>query len=249
MIDAVKTRDRLVEEIRTWINAKNPNGKAVLGISGGKDSTVVAGLLVRALGADRVIGVMMPNGTQKDINDSYRVFKALGIKEWTVNIGGAFNSIVDEVELNGIKCSDDAKVNLQPKLRLASLYAILQSVPNWGFVINTSNRSETYVGYGTKWGDFGTGDVSVLGNYFVSEIFAIGDTMPELPYDLVHKAPSDGLWGDTDEDRLGFTYDELEAYIMTGTSGDTEKDKKIARMHTNAKHKLTNVPLLGEPTI
>ena len=105
------------------------------------------------------------------------------------------------------------------------------------------------MGYGTKWGDFGTGDVSVLGNYFVSEIFAIGDTMPELPYDLVHKAPSDGLWGDTDEDRLGFTYDELEAYIMTGTSGDAEKDKKITRMHANAKHKLTNVPLLGEPTI
>ena len=83
--------------------------------------------------------------------------------------------------------------------------------------------------------------MSILGNYFVSEIFAIGDTMPELPYDLVHKAPSDGLWGDTDEDRLGFTYDELEAYIMTGTSGNAEKDKKITRMHANAKHKLTKI--------
>lgn len=247
MFDAKNTIAQLIGDIRNYFDTYCPGGSAVLGISGGKDSTVTAALLVRALGADRVIGIMMPNGSQPDIDDSHRVFKALGMKEYTMNIQEAYYATLKQLEANGLKVSNDAKVNTQPRLRMVDLYAIPPCLPNRGLVINTCNRSEDYIGYSTKYGDC-AGDLSVLGNYFVSQILAIGDALPELPRDLVHKAPSDGLWGDTDEDRIGFTYDELEQYIKTGTCGDEAKDSKIHRMHVTSRHKYEAMPMCGNPT-
>lgn len=244
MFDAEKKLDELIVEIRGWFQKNGPQATAVLGISGGKDSTVAAAVLARALGKDRVLGVMMPCQFQKDIDDSKKVIEALGIRALEVNIGAPYYTMLTAL---GIRFSDDAKVNLQPRLRMAALYLVAQSLPEGGRVINTCNRSEDYVGYATKFGDC-AGDMSVLGNLLVSEILAIGDIMPEIPAELVHKAPSDGLWGDTDEDRFGFTYAQLEDYIMKGTSSDAEVDAKIEKMHRTSRHKYEPMYFCSEPT-
>lgn len=236
MFDAKETIEKIVNDIRNYFDKYCPGGSAILGISGGKDSTITAALLVRALGTDRVYGVMLPCGTQRDISDSERVFEALGMEKHVLNIKDAFDATVKGLEDMGLTVSDDAKVNTQPRLRMTDLYAIAPCLPNKGLVVNTSNWSEDYVGYCTKYGD-NTGDLGVLAAFVLSEVLAIGDAMPEIPTDLVHKAPSDGLWGDTDEDRFGFTYADIERYIREGTSGNTDTDIKIARMHRISRHK------------
>jgi NAD+ synthase len=225
--------DRIVTNIQKWFEVNGKNCKAVLGISGGKDSTITAALLVKALGKDRVLGVLMPNGIQHDISDSQQVVKFLGIESKTVNILDMYEAFVKNLEKEGLSISTDTKINLPPRIRMSVLYAIAQSVN--GRVINTCNKSEDFVGYSTKYGD-SAGDMSVLGNYFVSEILEIGDKLG-LPYDLVHKTPSDGLCGKSDEDRFGFTYDDIEAYIKNGTCGNIKIDKKIKYMHDTSRHK------------
>ena len=247
MFDAKKKLDELIVEIRDWFQKNGPQKAAVLGISGGKDSTIAAAILARALGPNRVVGVMMPNGIQPDINDSKKVIESLGIRALEINIGNPFNEMVNALAENSVMATDDAKVNLQPRLRMAALYLVAQTLPEGGMVINTCNRSEDYVGYATKFGDC-AGDFSVLGNLLVSEIFALGDEMPEIPTKLVHKAPSDGLWGDTDEDHFGFTYAQLENYIMTGTSGNPDVDTKIERMHRTSRHKYEPMYFCTQPT-
>ena len=181
--DAEKEVTRLVEHTRNWFDLLGPNWKpkAVLGISGGKDSTVTAAILARALGKERVIGVLMPCGEQKDIDDSRRVISALGIQSVDFNIGKSFEAMCDALG-KGV-ATQDAKVNLQPRLRMCALYMVAQSCKESGIVINTCNLSEDYVGYATKFGDC-AGDVSLLGNYLVSEVVAMGDAMPEIPNDL-----------------------------------------------------------------
>ena len=247
MFDAKKKLDELIVEIRDWFQKNGPQAAAVIGISGGKDSTVAAAILARALGPNRVVGVMMPNGIQPDINDSKKVIESLGIRALEVNIGTSYNEMIDALAYNSVAATDDAKVNLQPRLRMAALYLVAQTLPEGGRVINTCNRSEDYVGYATKFGDC-AGDFSVLGNLLVSEILALGDEMPEIPTELVHKAPSDGLWGDTDEDRFGFTYAQLENYIMTGTSGNPDVDAKIEKMHRTSRHKYEPMYFCTQPT-
>ena len=225
--------DRIVTNIQKWFEVNGKNCKAVLGISGGKDSTITAALLVKALGKDRVLGVLMPNGIQYDISDSQQVVNFLGIESKTVNIVDMYEAFVTNLEKEDLSISTDTKINLPPRIRMSVLYAVAQSVN--GRVINTCNKSEDYVGYSTKYGD-SAGDMSVLGDLFVSEIIEIGDELG-LPYELVHKAPSDGLCGQTDEDRFGFTYDDIEAYIKNGTCGNIEIDKKIKYMHDTSRHK------------
>ena len=247
MFDAVMVRGRIIGDIRRWFEKNGPNATAVLGISGGKDSTVTAALLARALGKERVMGVLMPCGIQKDIDDSIRVVQSLGIRYITINIQDSFSSLCEEGEKTNLVVGADARINLQPRLRMAALYMVAQSLPEGGRVINTCNRSEDYVGYSTKYGD-GAGDMSVLGNYLVSEILAIGDTMSEIPNDLVHKAPSDGLCGYTDEDRFGFTYEDLEDYLKEGSSGDRDIDKKIEHMHRISRHKYEPMYFCGGPS-
>ena len=234
--DAEKTRDNLVAWIKNWFDKNGKTSKAVLGISGGKDSTIVAGLCVRALGKDRVIGVLMPNGEQKDIGDSHRVCEALGIKNITVNIQDGYYGIAEEVAdkvvydlVLGIKgLSEQTKINLAPRLRMTTLYAVAQTVG--GRVINTSNRSEATIGYFTRWGDE-CGDVKPIVNLTKSEVVEIGKTMPEIPIDLIVKTPSDGLTGMSDEEKIGFSYDNLDKYL-TGHEVDDkdELDRIIKRM-------------------
>ena len=239
MFDVKKTKDACVQWIRDWFEENGPGCNAVIGISGGKDSSVVAGLCVEALGVDRVIGVTMPNGVQPDIADSIRLIGHLGIRRYDVNIGAAYDALMAEVELKlGHEASAQTRINMAPRLRMTALYAISQS--NNGRVANTCNLSEDWVGYSTRYGD-AAGDFSPLGGLTVQEVVAIGKELG-LPVDLVEKTPSDGLCGKTDEDNLGFTYAALDRYIRTGVCEDPATKALIDRKHALNLFKLKPIP-------
>ena len=214
--NATNIRDDIVEWIKEWFKTNGNERKAVIGISGGADSTIVAGLCVRALGKERVLGVLMPNGDQKDIRDSYRVCEALDIDHIVVNIGATYNTIAEEIEtalnMNNIatNLSEQTLINIAPRLRMTTLYGVSQTVG--GRVVNTSNLSEAKIGYFTRWGDE-CGDMKPLVNLTKSEVVAIGKTMTEIPIDLIEKTPSDGLSGQSDEEKIGFSYDNLDKYL------------------------------------
>lgn len=234
-----KIKNDLVQWIRDYFAENGPRCSAVVGISGGKDSTIVAALCVEALGKDRVVGVLMPNTEQNDILDSYKLVEHLGIEYKFVNIGESVNALLLRLE-EIAQVSEQTRVNLPARIRMATLYAIAQSLPNGGRVANTCNRSEDFVGYSTKFGD-SAGDFSPLANLMVDEVKQIGHEL-SLPADLVDKMPSDGLCGKTDEDNLGFTYAQLDTYINFGSCGDEEIDRKIAAMHKRNLHKLEPMP-------
>ena len=248
--DAVKVKNECVQWIRDWFEQNGKGCNAVIGISGGKDSSVVAALCAEALGKDRVIGVLMPNGLQNDIDDSVQLVEHLGITFTQVNIKDAFEGILyqmgdlfekqeDGSVINvGMNISEQTKINLPPRLRMAALYAVSQSLN--GRVANTCNLSEDYVGYSTRWGD-SVGDFSPLANLTSEEVVAIGDAYG-LPYELTHKVPSDGLCGKTDEDNLGFTYATLNKYIRTGVCEDADIKEKIDTKHKNNLFKLQPIP-------
>ena len=236
-----KEIENITEWIRQWFAENGPTANAVIGLSGGKDSTIVAHLLVRALGKERVIGVLMPDGEQKDIDDSKRVASLLDIKSYVVNIHSAVEAAKEMLKEAGVEPAKDAIINTPPRIRMATLYAVAQSVPGGGRVANTCNRSEDYVGYSTKYGD-AAGDFSPCSDFTVTEMRMIGDALG-VPKELTHKTPSDGLSGMSDEDKLGFTYDELDRYIFTGICEDEEKRKKIDRLHVINLHKLQLMPM------
>ena len=232
---------QLTQNVIQWIKdyfKDNDDGKVICGISGGKDSTIVAALCVEALGADRVIGVLMPKGVQNDIEDSHKVCEYLGIKHHEVNMKWAYHGLINEIFPAGADIPDAVKTNLPARLRMCTLYTIAALYPN-SRVVNTSNYSERYIGYSTKFGD-GAGDFSPLGNLTVREVLAIGDDLG-LPHELVHKTPSDGMSGKSDEEKIGFTYDELDEYLATG-KGTEEVIAKIEKLHKINHHKLEGMP-------
>ena len=246
--DPVKTKNDIVDWIRAYFEANGPQCDAVVGVSGGKDSSVTAALLAEALGKDRVIGVLMPNGVQSDISDSEEIVSLLGIRSVTVNIkdgvdglSAAINQSLAEAEIPGVSSlSRDSMINMPPRLRMSTLYAIAQALPRGGRVVNTCNRSEDYIGYSTKYGD-AAGDFSPLCNLLVHEVIQIGEVLG-VPERLTRKTPSDGLSGMSDEDKIGFTYACLDHYILTGECEDEEIRKKIDRMHRLNLHKLQLMP-------
>lgn len=237
--DAIKAKNACVEWIRDWFEYNGPGCNAVIGISGGKDSTVVAALCVEALGRDRVIGVLMPQGHQEDIDDSYAVVNYLGIKHKTINIGPTIDLMLLQLSMFGdMTISEQTKINLPPRIRMATLYAVSQSVN--GRVACTDNLSESYIGYSTRWGD-NVGDFCPLAHLTSEEVVAVGDACG-LPYELTHKVPSDGLCGKTDEDNFGFTYAVLNKYIRTGVCDDEEVKVKIDQMHKKNLFKIRPIP-------
>ena len=239
MFNAEKVKNACIQWIRDWFQENGPGCNAVLGISGGKDSSVCAALCVEALGVDRVIGVTMPNGVQPDIDDSVKLINHLGIKRYDVNIGAAYEALMAEVERKlGHEASAQTRINMAPRLRMTALYAISQS--NNGRVANTCNLSEDWVGYSTRYGD-AAGDFAPLGGLTVQEVVAVGKVLG-LPVDLVEKAPSDGLTGKTDEDNLGFTYAVLDHYIRTGECPDPEVKARIDWKHRTNLFKLLPIP-------
>ena len=248
IIDAEKEVQHIVDEIKHYfVKNGNENTKAVIGISGGKDSTVAAALLVRALGKNRVIGVMMPQNHQDDLDDAYAVCETLGIEHYVINIGPTcdelYKSFVGNTKLTLIP---QIETNAPSRIRMNLLYMVAAAVG--GRVINTGNASELYVGYTTKYGDL-AGDFAILRDYYVRDVYAIGDVLTELPHELVHKAPGDGMSGKTDEDNMGFTYEVLDAYLLDFVNPDYDTLRNIEERHKRNIHKEDiRIPYIREST-
>ena len=229
--DAKKATEQCIQWIKDWFEINGKGCNAVLGISGGKDSSIAAALCVEALGKDHVIGVLMPQGEQFDIDYSIELCELLGIKSMTVNIGETVDALVKALPFDA---STQTKTNIPPRVRMAVLYAVSQS--NNGRVVNTCNYSEDYVGYATRYGD-GAGDFGPISNFTVAEIKQVGRVLG-LPEKFIEKPPLDGLCGRTDEDNLGFKYATLDAYIREGIEPDPETKARIDRLHTINQFKL-----------
>ena len=237
MFDAKKVKEDCVNWIRDFFEKNGKGCNAVVGISGGKDSSIAAALCVEALGKDRVIGVLMPQGEQHDIDMAYMLVNHLGIRHYVINIKDAVDGILANIPAS-LEITDLTKTNLPPRIRMSTLYAVSQSCN--GRVCNTCNLSEDWVGYSTRYGD-SVGDFSPMSHLTVTEVKQIG-LLLGLPEELVNKVPIDGLCGKTDEDNLGFTYAELDAYIRTGEIGDTAKKELIDRKHKANLFKLELMP-------
>lgn len=235
MFDAIKVKNDCVQWIRDFFETNGKGCNAVVGISGGKDSSIVAALCVEALGKDRVIGVLMPCGEQADIDMAQLLVDTLGIRHYIVNIKDAVDGLTAAVPF---PLSEQSRVNLPPRLRMATLYAVSQS--HNGRVANTCNLSEDWVGYSTRYGD-AAGDFSPCSHLTVDEMKQIGRVLG-LPAVLVDKTPIDGLCGKTDEENLGFTYAELDRYIRTGEIDDLAHKALIDRKHAANLFKLQLMP-------
>ncbi len=235
--DVKKATNECVKWIQNWFNENGKGCNAVLGISGGKDSSVCAALCVKALGKDRVIGILMPQGEQFDIDYSKLLCKTLDIKNYTVNIKDTVDAVYKTIG-NQVEVTNQTKFNLPARCRMVTLYAMSQSLN--GRVCNTCNMSEDWVGYSTKYGD-AAGDFSPISNFTVQEVKQIGAYLG-LPNELVNKTPLDGLCGKTDEDNLGFTYLTLDKYIREGIEPEKEIKEKIDRLHKQNLFKLQVIP-------
>ena len=242
--DPAKAVNEIVDWIKYYFAENGPTSKAVIGISGGKDSSITAALLVRALGKDRVLGVLMPCGNQKDIKDSMMLIEHLDIPFMEVNIGSSMDALTKVIPENLFGERDDTYyTNTPARLRMTTLYAISGLVG--GRVANTCNFSEDYLGYSTKYGD-NAGDFAVLANYTVEEVIAIGEYL-ELPERLVYKIPDDGMSGKSDEEKLGLTYKELDKYICDGIVPSAETLVKITHLYKISRHKEKRIPTAPNP--
>jgi len=251
--DAAKARDGLVQAVKDLASAQGFD-RVVIGISGGKDSTVSAAICARALGKDHVYGVMMPDGTQKDISDSRKVCEALGINKRTVNIGPIHEALKEATdqcpeEVPGapepgefsVPFSRESDINVGPRLRMTTLRYIAQAIG--ARLVGTGNLSEATVGYCTKDGDTSC-DFALLGKLTSIEVVEVGLTMEELPKELVKKTPTDGLSGMSDEEKMGLSYQDIHAYIRLGSCGDPETDEKIRKREKANMHKRCMPPVL-----
>ncbi len=237
MFDAKKVKEQCVNWIREFFEANGKGCNAVVGISGGKDSSVVAALCVEALGKDRVIGVLMPQGVQHDIDMAELLVNHLGIKHFVVNVKDAVDGVLNSLPKD-MEITPQTIQNIPPRVRMTTLYAVSQSCN--GRVANTCNLSEDWVGYSTRYGD-SVGDFSPMSNLTVTEVKQIGYELG-LPKELVDKTPIDGLCGKTDEENLGFTYAELDKYIRTGVCDNPDTKALIDRKHKANLFKLELMP-------
>ena len=236
-MDMQKVKADCVAWIREFFEKNGPGCNAVVGISGGKDSSVAAALCVEALGKERVIGVLMPQGVQHDIDAAYRLVDHLGIRRYEINVKNAVDAVLSAMPAE-LETTPQTKMNLPPRIRMSVLYAVSQSCN--GRVVNTCNLSEDWVGYSTRYGD-AAGDFSPLCMLTVTEVKRLGHLLG-LPAELVEKTPIDGLCGKTDEENLGFTYAELDVYIRTGFIADLQKKARIDSLHERNLFKLALMP-------
>lgn len=229
----------LIEWIKNYFAKNGPNAKAVIGISGGKDSTIAAALCVKALGKDRVVGVLMPQGNQHDIDDSHRVCELLGIKSYTINIGDVCSMLFEDfINNTNLPLTDQIETNAPARIRMNVLYMVAAAVG--GRVCNTSNASEVYVGYSTKWGD-GVGDFAPLRDFTVGEVLEIGHALG-LPKDLVEKTPEDGMSGKTDEENMGILYEDIDNVVRDHVYWvQPDAYQAIEARHRAAAHKANSV--------
>ncbi len=240
MFDAKKTKKQIVEWIVEYFkNNASSETKSIIGISGGKDSSIVSALCVEALGKERVLGVLMPQGEQQDIDVAYELCKTLDIEYVEINIRDSVQTLYDEVVKNGLELNNIATFNTPARIRMTTLYAISGIVG--GRVANTSNLSEDWIGYATKFGDT-SGDFSPLSELTVTEVKAVGRELGLAPK-FIDKTPIDGLCGKTDEENLGFTYAVLDRYIRDSICEDEKVKEKIDRLHNMNLHKINPMPV------
>ena len=237
----MKESEKVIEWIKQYFKDNGKDCNAIIGISGGCDSSVTSALLVKALGKDRVIGVLMPNGDQYDIDCSYQLVKFLDIKHYVININKPYLELTNEIDTKlkiDSKSYDIYRTNTPSRLRMATLYGI-SGLFN-GRVANTCNLSEDYVGYSTKFGD-SAGDFSPISNFTKTEVRELGEELG-LPKNLIYKVPEDGMSFKSDEEKLGFTYEVLDKYIRTGEIDDLKIKEKIDKMHLANLHKIQLMP-------
>ena len=237
----MKESEKVIEWIKQYFEDNGKDCNAIIGISGGCDSSVTAALLVKALGKDRVIGVLMPNGNQYDIDCSYQLVKFLDIKHYVININKPYLELTNEIDTKlkiDSKSYDIYRTNTPSRLRMATLYGI-SGLFN-GRVANTCNLSEDYEGYSTKFGD-SAGDFSPISNFTKTEVRELGEELG-LPKNLIYKVPEDGMSFKSDEEKLGFTYEVLDKYIRTGEIDDLKIKEKIDKMHLANLHKIQLMP-------
>ena len=232
--DVKKVTQDIIRWIQEWFEKNGKGCNAIVGISGGKDSSVVAALCVAALGKERVIGVLMPNGEQADLDMSLLLCEHLGIEKYMINIQDGYTGLLSSISAEIGEPSRDTVINLAPRIRMATLYAVGQS--RNGRVANTCNLSEDWVGYSTRYGD-SAGDFSPLSMLCVREVKEIGRELG-LPEILIEKVPIDGLCGQTDEEKLGFTYAALDRYIREGVMEDEATRARIDRLYALNRFKV-----------
>jgi NAD+ synthase len=231
--DAEKIKNNIIKWIAGWFEENGKGCSAVVGISGGKDSSVVAALCQRALGRERVIGVLMPCGFQEDLDMAHLLVSHLGIESVTINIKDTAEALTAALGGALPSISEQSRINMLPRIRMTALYAVSQSRD--GRVANTSNLSEIWVGYSTRYGD-SAGDFSPVSSLTATEVKEVGRALC-LPDVLVEKVPADGLSGKTDEENLGFSYECLDRYIRTGICEDKEIKMLIDERHRRNKFK------------
>lgn len=244
--NAVEETQNVVNWIKNWFETESGGASGVIiGISGGCDSTVVAKLCCDAIGKDKIRGLLLPNNRQSDISDSYKVCGILGIKYNEINIGETYSNIINSVQNSEENVSEQTKINIAPRLRMTIIYALGQTL-NYR-VAGTGNLSERFVGYCTKWGMDTAHDFNPIANFTKTEVKQIGDCL-NLPYELVHKTPADGLTGLSDEENMKISYDVLDGYIRTGEYQEKDKEmiNRIIKMNKLARHKINPIPCYGK---
>jgi len=238
MFDVKKTKDEIIKWVRDYFEKNGKDCNAVIGLSGGKDSSVTAAICAQALGAQRVFGVLMPQGEQHDISYSREIAAHLGIKSFEINIKNSVDALLESVKQSGLSANRQAVINIPARIRMTTLYAV-SAILN-GRVANTCNLSEDWIGYATKYGD-GAGDFSPLAQLTVAEVRALGRELG-LPSKFTDKVPEDGLSGLTDEENIGFSYEILDRYIREGVCEDLSIKEKIDKLHEINIHKLKLMP-------
>jgi NAD+ synthase len=238
MFDAKKTKDKIIDWLRDYFEKNGGDCCAVVGISGGKDSSTVAALCAQALGKEKVYGVLMPQGNQHDIDYSRELVEFLGINRLEVNIKKTVDAMLESIKEADFSLNRQATINIPARIRMTTLYAVSAAVN--GRVANTCNLSEDYIGYATKYGD-AAGDFSPLSQLTVAEVKLVARELA-LPEKFIEKVPEDGLSGLSDEENIGFTYAVLDKYIREGVCEDAAIKEKIDRMHKLNLHKLELMP-------
>lgn len=237
-----KLTNNIIKFVRDYYEENNIYG-AVLGISGGKDSAVVAAILCKALGSERVVGLTMPcYSKEEDMRDAKKISEYYGFRLLNIDLSDIFDDFKKEINLLGNYSLEDTKnsdINIKPRMRMMSLYYMAQLLSKVEgrtyLVVGTSNKSELYVGYFTKGGD-SVHDIAPIGDLMVSEVIKVGEVL-EVPREVLYKTPSDGLSGMSDEDKMGVSYDDIERYILKDDTLDKEISLKIEKMHNNSRHK------------